>query len=269
MNSKNKTYFIFSDVHGFYFPLVKALEKAGFDAENPNHIIVSLGDLLDRGDDTIKCLEFVNSFPDDRKILIRGNHEVLLWHLLINEEITTSDYRNGTVQTLAHLAEQTEETKQKKATPFSWNFDLFDAALKNPLRKKYYDSLRDFAEIGDNIFVHSWVPVRLKGSLEQPRLPVISLDDAFKCELDPEWRTSSFSWAVWGNPFNQFASGLHVPNKRVFCGHWGTYNVNMPLPNGDKNFGIFSASGAEGSSIVGLDATTVLSRTVNVYVLKV
>ena len=44
-----KKYFVVSDVHGFYDEMKKALDNAGFDIANPDHIFVSCGDLLDRG----------------------------------------------------------------------------------------------------------------------------------------------------------------------------------------------------------------------------
>ena len=77
-------WFIFADVHGYYEELMNALNKKGFEIDNPNHGIISLGDLLDRGKEAVKCLQFVNSLPDDRKILIRGNHEDLLVRAMIS-----------------------------------------------------------------------------------------------------------------------------------------------------------------------------------------
>ena len=68
-------YFVVADVHGFYDKMIKALKDAGFDRDNPEHIFVSLGDLFDRGDQAVKCLEFVMSLNPARRILIRGNHE--------------------------------------------------------------------------------------------------------------------------------------------------------------------------------------------------
>ena len=70
-----RTLFVVSDVHSFYGEMKQALDKEGFDKDNKDHIFVSCGDLLDRGPDSVKCLEFVNGLDDDRKILILGNHE--------------------------------------------------------------------------------------------------------------------------------------------------------------------------------------------------
>ena len=73
-----KKLFIFSDIHSYYDEFMESLNRAGFDIENPDHVIISLGDLCDRGPDSIKALEFVNSIPNNRKILIIGNHELLM-----------------------------------------------------------------------------------------------------------------------------------------------------------------------------------------------
>ena len=65
-----KKYFVVADVHGFYDEMIKALNENNFDINNPDHIFISLGDLLDRGRQPRECLDFVNNLPDDRKILI-------------------------------------------------------------------------------------------------------------------------------------------------------------------------------------------------------
>ena len=47
--------FIVSDVHSYFNEMIQALSNAGFDRNNPNHIFVSLGDLLDRGKQSVEC----------------------------------------------------------------------------------------------------------------------------------------------------------------------------------------------------------------------
>ena len=70
--------FVVSDVHGFYDEMKLALDDAGFDRNNPDHFFISLGDLLDRGPQAAKCLEFVMGLNPERRVLIRGNHEDLM-----------------------------------------------------------------------------------------------------------------------------------------------------------------------------------------------
>ena len=50
-SKKMKQFYILSDVHGFHDEMRLALDNAGFDISNENHVFVSLGDLLDRGPD--------------------------------------------------------------------------------------------------------------------------------------------------------------------------------------------------------------------------
>ena len=52
--------FAVSDVHGFYNEMIDALDKAGFDRNNPNHLLVSCGDNFDRGPDAVKVYEYLN-----------------------------------------------------------------------------------------------------------------------------------------------------------------------------------------------------------------
>ena len=45
--------FVVSDLHGHYKELIKALKKAEFDENNDNHLLISLGDMFDRGQDSV------------------------------------------------------------------------------------------------------------------------------------------------------------------------------------------------------------------------
>ena len=95
-------YFCVSDVHGFFNFLKQSLNEAGFDASNPEHCLINLGDIFDRGSEPIQCLRFVNSLPN--KILIRGNHETLVEEALKRGEFLYHDWHNGTVATVSDLA---------------------------------------------------------------------------------------------------------------------------------------------------------------------
>lgn len=45
------TYFVTSDIHGFYTIFKKALKKAKFDINNKDHVLIICGDLFDRGEE--------------------------------------------------------------------------------------------------------------------------------------------------------------------------------------------------------------------------
>ena len=75
----SKTYFIVSDVHGFYSILKKELKKKKFDLKNPDHILVVAGDLFDRGNEAVELFKFVQWLNNKKRLVyVRGNHEDLL-----------------------------------------------------------------------------------------------------------------------------------------------------------------------------------------------
>ena len=74
----SKKFFVIADVHSFYTEMKNALDVAGFEINNPDHILISCGDVLDRGPQSSEVLEFLLSIPKDRRIFIRANHEALL-----------------------------------------------------------------------------------------------------------------------------------------------------------------------------------------------
>lgn len=43
-----KKYFVASDIHSFYTPFIKELNKTGFDLNNEEHILIICGDLFDK-----------------------------------------------------------------------------------------------------------------------------------------------------------------------------------------------------------------------------
>ena len=97
-------YFITSDTHSFYIPLIDALTQAGFDIANPEHVLVVDGDLFDRGPHSANIYNFIKQLPKERRVLIRGNHEYLLRELVCDKwQPESYDYSNGTVRTCVDL----------------------------------------------------------------------------------------------------------------------------------------------------------------------
>lgn len=58
--SKTKTVFAVSDIYSHYTLLKAALDQAGFDPKDPNHLLVCCGDSFDRGTEN----EAVLKYPD-------------------------------------------------------------------------------------------------------------------------------------------------------------------------------------------------------------
>ena len=96
-----KKLFVVSDVHGHYTEMIKALDEAGFDTKNEDHVFVSCGDLFDRGKENKEVYDFVRGLKN--KILIKGNHEDILHNVLTCGYVTDTDVANGTDITVAQL----------------------------------------------------------------------------------------------------------------------------------------------------------------------
>ena len=235
-------YFCTADVHSFFDELMTALRKAGFDKNDPSHVFVHDGDLLDRGPDAVKCLDFVNSLP--RKILIKGNHEDLLEDILFKKKwFDYYDFSNGTVDTIAQISGITPT----KIDGFTQHV-MIEECKNNEKLKKYLDSVVDYAEVGNHIFVHGWIPMRTQG-----HDPII----------DGDWRHGDWEEARWLNGMQMWKNGQVPEGKTVVCGHWGTMWGHERYGDGFLSHDMFIRDG-----IVALDATTVLSGKVNVYVFE-
>lgn len=82
-------YDLVGDIHGFDEPFVKLLDKLGYAPidgvwQHPNRILISLGDLIDRGPGQKKVVDILKTMQENRKaIVIMGNHEfyAIAWHL--------------------------------------------------------------------------------------------------------------------------------------------------------------------------------------------
>ena len=68
-------YFLFSDIHGRNLDEHKARSKeSSLNEDDPNHILVSLGDLFDRGNDSYNLCKYINSMINKNKcIALWGN----------------------------------------------------------------------------------------------------------------------------------------------------------------------------------------------------
>ena len=64
-----KKLFVVSDIHGHCSILKEALDRAGFDKENEDHVLLCCGDYFDRGNENVEVLKFFERLK--RKILLR------------------------------------------------------------------------------------------------------------------------------------------------------------------------------------------------------
>lgn len=201
-----KTYFISSDIHSFYDEYLLSLLNLGFDKDNDNHIIIICGDLFDRGPQSQELFDFIKSIPDNRKILIRGNHEDLMEEIFEKGYISSYDVSNGTVKTIASLCDCTEGFVFE-------NLELCYLRLQEKGIFDLFDSMKNYVEIGDYIFVHGWIPTNQE------------LSDTFQIvhKFNKKWREASemeWSEARWTNGMLAYFEKCGEVNKTIVCGHW-------------------------------------------------
>lgn len=254
-----RKFFVVSDVHSFYTPMKTALDKAGFEADNPDHFFISCGDLFDRGKESAKALDFVNSLPADRKILIRGNHEDLITACISRQEFLAHDIHNGTDLTAYDLYDKKEDD-----TPI--NDTLVLKALKtNEKFNQYMQNLQWYYETPNFIFVHSWIPTLVDTDYSQWLTP----DPRY--EWNPNWREATeeeWKRAIWCNPFNMASLGFNKTGKTIVFGHWNAsygHSISSVLPmygDGAVHTPFY------GENYIAIDACTVVSGFCNCLVLE-
>jgi hypothetical protein len=249
--------FVVSDVHGFYDEMKIALGDAGFDPNNEEHWLISCGDNFDRGPDPVGVMTYLQKLP--RKILVKGNHESLFRDLCDRGYPGSHDYSNGTFDTVCDLGN----------AGLGNSFDECCLVAYNRT-KNFIDSMVNYFETKNYIFVHGWVPVICKDGL-----PMYHRRNRM-FEFNPEWRTAHYSeWeqARWLNGMDMARNGFIEPGKTVVCGHWHcSYGHMINSLKTDNWISEFDEDAIwdpyYGDGIIAIDRCTAHTGEVNVLVLE-
>lgn len=264
-----KKYFVTSDVHGYYDILMNELKKCGWEQNNPDHIFISCGDLLDRGSQPKECLQFVNNLPDDRKLLIRGNHEILLFDAIKRGGFCTHDYSNGTAHTVYYL-----NNDDGKETSLAKNYAYLVNVYESEDWKNYFYDTVPFALLSMKnkkyVFVHGWLPNYLTGKGSWNKL--VDLTNNMENLSIKDWEHE----AMWANGMLNWKRGRLVDEDAiVVCGHFHTSWGHTHLHNTGIEFNDFDPTDPEqhfepfiDKGIIALDACCAWSHKLNVYVIE-
>lgn len=251
-------YFVTSDVHSCFNELMIALDNAGFKKDNPEHVLCVCGDLFDRGEGSVPLFEFVKDLHSKKRLIyIRGNHEDLLMDCMDNIQKGIypgqHHYSNGTIQTICQFCNKN-----------SWAIN--DPSCRSTICKTMQPVLNfinencvDYAEIGDYILVHGWIP------------SFSDIDD-FRSADKSAWEQARWlnGMDMWLNPANR------IEGKTIICGHWhcswGWSHIRLerkefPQKNREdwqKSFEPFVDDG-----IIAIDAATASTGIVNVITLNI
>ena len=236
-------FFCISDIHSFYEPMIEVLNSAGFDPANPEHILLVLGDCLDRGHDSDKVFDYLNNLK--HKILIKGNHEQLLLDCCERGYPDPHDWHNGTAQTIIDLAPDAQTFGQACSV-------VYDKV------KPFIDNMVNYFETEHYIFVHGWTPVNHNNGIIR-----FSKMDNFREATQQQWDD-----AMWLCGPDMAMDGYNNTGKTVVFGHWHTSYL-WSIKDGrsefsdDAKFDIFYGDG-----FIAIDACTAHSKQVNCLVLE-
>lgn len=236
--------FVVSDIHGYFTPFLEALESAGFDPRNEEHLLIFCGDLFDRGSENRKVLQFFERTANT--ILIKGNHEDLLLEIFRRCKLEFYDFTNGTDKTIEEFFGTRAIDTCDGSVDFSGGTRTMDRI------EELISQMRPFYETRHYVFVHGWLPIRF---------------GAAGPEVHPDWRNvSEGEWkdARFLEWQQAYAKGLTLPEKTIVCGHrpaaMGHLFDGSRFPDDETPF--------YGEGMIAIDACTFRSGKVNVLVLE-
>ena len=246
-----KKIFVVSDIHGHCYELKKALEKAGFRANDEAHLLIVCGDCFDRGEENRAVFEYLNKIQN--KILIKGNHEDMLTLLLDEKHIGNGGFSNGMDTTLRDFfgdsvfGELDPYYQSSLQLRFEGKEDVF-AALHS-----FADHMYDYFETEHYIFTHGW-------------LPTVKTEDGscyikedFRYEQPEAWKRARF--AEW---YRRYHQGAMLTGKTIVCGHrTSRFGCLFDETRDVADFSPFYTKG-----LIAIDGATAESKQVNVLIVE-
>ena len=230
------TFYVISDVHGFYDEMIAALNEAGFDKDNPEHFLISLGDTMDRGRQPIEVMNYLQSVPN--KVLIKGNHEQLIIDACQRGYCLSHDVSNGTYLTIADIGGMGEGRSEEEC-----------CARTLARIGSFIDQMVPYFETKNYVFTHGWLPLWIENWRKA--------------------RTKDWDDAAWENGMMCALSGDTI-EKTVVCGHYHTSWGRAHIDHEGEEFG----KDADFSpyyylpACIAIDACTAYSGKVNVLVIE-
>lgn len=196
--------FAISDMHSYLTPTLKALQDAGWNENNPEHIIVVCGDALDRGNETAEMVKWLIDLINKGKLIyVKGNHDILMQQMLDRGYSEWHDKHNGTEKSYYQL--------------LNAHTDMMDGRKPDEIVREVlqplYDKMVSYLETERFVFCHSWVPLYKVGKTN----PIYTYREDWRNATDEE-----FELAMWSNPFEMAEQGLNQTGKVLIFGHFHT-----------------------------------------------
>lgn len=190
---------IVGDIHGMYNELIELLNKINFNPEKD--MLISLGDLVDRGPDSYKVVEYFINLSN--KICIRGNHDKW-WEEYLKQGQHPENFYHGGDKTYQNYLKECEMDEVV----------LLDHLMFFENQKDYY------LDDNGNLFVH--------GGFNRHFILDEQIDSSiFYWDRDLFLQALSIELlSKWGDNNAKFKF-KDSRIKRVFLGHTPTLNFNI------------------------------------------
>ena len=247
--------FVTSDIHSYFEEFQFALGEAGFDENNEDHWLVVCGDCFDRGPDSEELLHFLMQL--ERKIIIKGNHDILLEDCCARGYPCSHDKHNGTYQTIKDLTNSVEAFDFSASCQLTWH-----------KLARYRELLVNYFETKNYIFVHSWIPTNVTYD-ETASKPWHQVGKTYS--YNENWRNAdekAWEEAMWGNPFVLAHQDLNKTGKTIVFGHWHCSTGHRMLGNCEDEFDYAIWEPCYFKNTIGIDRCTAYTGEVNVLVLE-
>lgn len=259
--------FAVSDIHGEMQCLLSALNDAGFDESNPEHLLISIGDAFDRGDSSLAVYEYLKRLSDKGKaIVLKGNHTAFFTNYLDGTSLSPFNYyNNGTNETMADFLHC--------SCPFeSWCF--IDKEISKPTYGDFANWLSEARVEINNEYPEllEWLKSRpYYYETENYIFTHGAIDTKAKDWRHPHCSRYHFvDWdALMWDEGDFFGKTIKNTEKTVVIGHFGTHILRKKYgysPNRNPH-GEFDILKRKDGRVIAIDGTTNLSKHVNVLII--
>lgn len=251
-----KKIFAISDIHGHYHITIDALKRAGYDENNDSHLLIVCGDIFDRGCESLKVFEWLLPLTKSGKaVVLRGNHDYFLMDFLKGSDNPFNFVNNGLNHTLdSFIGVDNDFNKYVEANNLystlasyrKWADDRRKFILDYHRELlPWLESFPDYYETKNYIFTHGSIDTNSE-DWREPK----------KTWYDCHWDDGSF-----------FNKTILNTDKTVVVGHFGTGHLRDIYHIKDGASSRYDILKRDDGRVVAIDATTILSKRVNVLVI--
>ncbi len=248
-------YFVFSDAHGDYDALMKAVAEYGYEEGNAFHTLISCGDNFGRaetGKGSKGIYDYLtSSVHKNAPICLTGNHELILRKILFRRSLSEIDVLNGEDRTVYSFLGKNPETDT--LSPYDLkklgHGEVMDWLLNLP----YY------FETENHLFLHGFLPF----DTENLRFITENLSDVGE-EI---WQKACWSKTpLMIMKFeHDYPGGL---DKTVVFGHWHNAELRERFDKTVDEQNLHSIWRNDKLKLCGLDCCTVVSHRIEMLVVE-